>query len=196
MSDKEWERLKETFRKAGSGAPPRVAKRALTDRRRAILGMIVLYMLCGANLVGEWAHVSNSGGVARLGPFALTVIIVLVLGIGAPLAMRGTWGVDSASVVERISALERRHAGRRKLARLAAWAVAVSVAGSLALSALDGRWMRLVACGVSVGFAWLVLARIHRVIERDLREADQARDLLREAEPAAENADDREITGR
>ncbi len=183
MSDEEWERWKETFRRAGRGEPPAVVRRAMRDRRRAILGVTVFYLLCAALLLHGLLRLRDDRGVVEVGSLVVEAGILLILGVGAPLARRGTWGGgDSAPVLERIAALERRHAGRRRLMRLVVCAMAFTVVGNLVLFALRADYGRLAECAFSVAFAWLVLGRTNRLIERDLREAAEVRKLL--AEPA------------
>lgn len=183
MSDEEWERWKETFRRAGRGEPPAVVRRAMSDRRRAIFGITVFYLPCAAGLLHGLLQLREVRGVVEVGSLVIEAGILLILGVGAPLATRGTWGgVDSAPVLERIAALERRHAGRRRLMRLVVWAMAFTIVGNLVLFALTAGYGRLAVCAFSVAFAWLVLGRTNRLIERDVREAAEVRELL--AEPA------------
>jgi hypothetical protein len=109
--------------------------------------------------------------------------------------MRGTWGAEGVPILERVAALERQHAARRRLMRVVVAVGAVAVAGNVALFALDGKRARIVSSAVAIVFAGAVFWRANRRIEQDLREAKEVRKILSGTDATVEDPDGRGSRG-
>lgn len=92
--------------------------------------------------------------------------------------------------MELLEAMERRHAGRRRLMRFMPWGTAYLVMGTLALSVAESFQIGHVSVAVlvaatgasalTVAIVWWVIRTVSRSIDRELREAAEARKLLSE----------------
>jgi hypothetical protein len=169
---------------------PNVLKRARTDRFRAITGTAVVYTIAAIEIAVQMVFLRRAHtAFDYFVPFLVCSSMIMVIA-SLHWAMRRTWGASGGTPAELLTALERRHAGRRKLMRLMPWVTGYVVSGTMAgflgqsirTSVLDLRvaGMVLAVCGVTAGFTWLVIRRVGRVVERELREVAEARKLLSE----------------
>lgn len=187
MSDEEWNRWAGAWNRGGKPLP-NVMKRAKSDRRRAFLGLGVLYAIAmlevGFAIPALRAAKSFSDAAAP----ALVTVAMAVIIAGAHVVMRGTWSDAGRAPGDLLDAMERRHAARRRLGRLTGWCAAFLCAGAIGVAILDmiheGRFDvaeaggTLGICAFAGAFVWVVLKRTMALIERELREAAEARRLL------------------
>jgi hypothetical protein len=124
--------------------------------------------------------------------FAMVCILAIIVGIHG-----ATWGIlgsRGGAPLELLTDLERRHAGRRRLLRLMPWLTGFIVCGTIGFEAASmiaaGRfdlWAAfgtLAVCGVTVTLMWWTVRRVGDLIERELRQAAEARRLLADGEEA------------
>ena len=189
MNDEEWKRWASTY--AREQRPmPRVLGRARTDRKRAILGFTVLYALAALLAPRYVRELSAAHGWVAIASSLFMLLFLLAIIVGAHVTMRGTFAPAAGAPLDLLAALERRHAGRRRLMRFMPWLTGVGVCGVIATAAAEtlaaGRFdlwsaaATLATCGVTVGFVGLTIKRVGTLIERELREAAEARRLLQE----------------
>jgi hypothetical protein len=189
MSDDEWERWKAVY--AQHARPiPSVLGRARTDRARARGGLVVLYLLSiaiAAPVLLDLRETRSAFEVARslvgLGMLALLVV-------GARLAMRGTIGRPTGEPLALLAGLERRHAGRQRLVRIMPWLTGVLVTETVGFAVaemvrarsfdLASALATAAACGLTIWLVRFTIKRTSRLIDRELREAAEARRLMSE----------------
>ncbi|MFT3764051.1 MAG: hypothetical protein QM820_00780 [Minicystis sp.] len=169
---------------------PSIVKRAESDRLREIIGFVGIYVISG----GLWAvalpHLGRARTLVEAGPPITVILVTLAVVIGAHASMRGTWRADGATPLALLDALERRHAGRRRMMRWMPWLTGAAVAGTIgtiaAIMISVGHFdadlaARTAGTGLfTIGFVWLVLRTTSRKIDRELREVAEARRLLAE----------------
>ncbi|HEY7376428.1 MAG TPA: hypothetical protein VIF57_29990 [Polyangia bacterium] len=191
MNDDEWNRWAATYAQEQRPMPP-VLARARTDRGRAVLGATLVYGLAALLVLSDARHLLRSRSWPTVSSFAFTLVFAAVVIVGMHVAMWGTFGHGSGTPLDLLADLERRHAGRRRLLRFMPWLVGFAVLGTVASVAAEmiaaGRFDAgaaagmLIVAGVAVGFVWLTMRRIGRLIDRELREAAEARRLLSESD--------------
>jgi hypothetical protein len=196
MSDKEWEDWKAAYEREGRGVPT-VLKRARTDRLRAFIGVGGVYAICAGLLVAAIGELRQATGALALVVPLLLIALVVVMIAGVSLAMRGTFGRGDGTPLALLAEMERRHAGRRRLIRFLPWITGASVASTIGVGVVatvaagfdaGGALATLAVCGVTVWCVWFVRRRVGRMIDRDLREAAEARRLLAEGAEGSEDA--------
>lgn len=185
----DWESWQQSYQ-AGGRPLPRVLKRAKSDRKRALIGMAIVYAIVAGELYVAIPALLRAHSVAEAAPGIVITIVMAFLVVGMNLAMRSTMGHSAKTPEALLAALERRHAGRRRLIRVTAWGTALAVAGTLASAALGtlhaGAFNPRAAagtgltCALVIAFVVFVTRHVRRVIDRELREAEEARRLLAE----------------
>jgi hypothetical protein len=193
MSDDEWTRWKRTFQ-AGGKPMPNVIKRAQTDRRRAIAGVVGFYVIAAGEVAFALPRLlAAKTAVAAMAPLVI-LVGMLVLGVGMAVSVRGTLGPSGTSPTDLLDALEKRHTGRRRLIRFMPWGIGFVTASTMgtvvvvmiSVGQLSASLAATTAglCAFTAAFGWLVIHRTRKGIDRDLREVAEARRLLAEdAEP-------------
>jgi len=191
MNDEEWNRWAATYAREQRPMPP-VLARARTDRRRAILGAAFVYALAAWVTLSDAGHLLRSRAWPTVLSFVFTLVFTAAVVAGMHVAMWGTFGHGSGAPLDLLADLERRHAGRRRLLRLLPWLTGFGLIGTVAAVAADmiagGRFDPAAAAGVlavgavAAGFVWVTVKRIGRLIDRELREAAEARRLLSESD--------------
>lgn len=187
--DQEWKRWKTTFQKE-ERPMPNVMNRARSDGRRARLGLAGIYAVATLEVFGQTPdirHARSLGGL--MGPFAVLSAMVLII-VGAHVAMRGSFKEAGATPRELLAAMEKRHMGRLRLVRFMPWAGAYVVAATLAVAARE--WVRagrvdpltavaeVGACALVIALMIWVGRRTREVIQRELSEAAEARRMMEE----------------
>lgn len=189
MSDDEWARWKRTFQSGGKPMP-NIIKRAKTDRLRAVVGVALVYVIAAGELAFAVPRLlAARTAVEAMAPLVIIAAMILI-GVAVAVSVRGTLGASGATPNELLDALERRHAGRRKLGRFMPWGIGFCTLGTLgsvtaAMIAAGELVPALAAVTVAlgaftVGSGWLVIRHTNRLIDRELREAAEARRLLAE----------------
>jgi hypothetical protein len=191
MNDEEWNRWAATYAQEQRPMPP-VLARARTDRGRAILGATLADALAALLLLPDARRLLRSPSWPAALSFGFTLVFAAAVIAGVHVAMWGTFGSGAGTPLDLLADLERRHAGRRRLLRFLPWLTGFALAGTIAAAAAEmiaaGRFDpaaaagTLAIAGAAVGFVWLTMRRVARLIERELREAAEARRLLTEAE--------------
>lgn len=185
MSDNEWERWKATFQK-GDRPMPDVVNRARSDRRKAMVGAVLVYAIAAAVLASSAATLHRGSPPADVIEFVVVLLGMGVMLVAVHRAMRGTFTATGAAPLDALAAMERRHAGRLRIMKLVPWMFAFFLVTGLLLGAMRGGITPGAAVttaaattfvGVCVGFLY---PRMRRRIDRDLREAAEARRLLSE----------------
>jgi len=191
MNDEEWQRWAATYAREERPMPPVVA-RARTDRRRAAVGLTGMYALAAllvSSAVSELRQAETAA--AQASPlFVIGFVLVLIGAVhGATWGMLGRAGATPPAL---LADLERRHAGRRRLMGLMPWFTALAVGGTIAVEVasmyaarrfdLGSALGTLATCAATVAFVWWTTRRVGRLIDRELREAAEARRLLSEGE--------------
>jgi hypothetical protein len=189
MSDDEWQSWAETYAREARPAPP-IVGRALTDRRRAIIGIALVYVMGAALIAAGIENIRQARTTVALASPLFTIAFVLILMACVHAVMRGAFGMTGGTPLQLLEDMERRHAARRRLARLLPGLTGLGAAGAIGADAatmiaarrfdLPSALETLAACAVTVGFVWLTVKRIGRLIDRELREAAEARRLLTE----------------
>jgi hypothetical protein len=191
MSDEEWQHWQATYARGARPLPP-VMKRARTDRRRALLGMAMIYVISAFLLAPAIRELARAHTAPALASPLFTFVFLAVLIGGAQVAMRGTLGRSGGAPLDLLADLERRHAGRRRLIRFMPWLMVFAVGGTVAVVAAPmiaaghvdagDALATIVACAVTIWFARRTMTRVGALIDRELHEAAEARRLLAEDE--------------
>jgi len=191
MSDAEWDRLRATFREGGRPMP-NIVKRAATDRRRMLLGFAGIYALAGLELAFALPALARAKSSVEAAAPTVVVLGSLAVVAVAHASMRGGFRADGVTPVALLDALATRHAGRRRLMRAMPWLTAAVVVGTIGSAAwamiAAGRFEPVVAAltaavsAATVALVWGVIRREGATIDRELREAAEARRLLEEGE--------------
>jgi hypothetical protein len=191
MSDEEWERWAATYAKEVRPIPP-VMARARTDRKRAFIGLTSVYVLAALLVLSELRHLRDAHTSLAFASSLFSMVFLLAFIVGIHVATWGILGRTGSAPLQLLADLERRHARRRRLLRLMPWLTGVIVCGTLGFDAASmiaaGRfdfWPAfgtLAVCGVTVGLVWSTVKGVGKVIERELRQAAEARRLLMEGD--------------
>jgi hypothetical protein len=191
MSDEEWQRWAATYAEEVRPIPP-VFRRALTDRKRAFVGVTLVYVLVGLLILSELRHLRDAHTSVAFASSLFSMVTLLAMIVGMHVATWGILGRTGSAPLQLLADLERRHAGRRRLLRLMPWLTGVIVCGTLGFEAASmiaaGRfdvWPALgtlAVCGVTVGLVWSTVRGVGRVIDRELRQSAEARRLLMEGD--------------
>jgi hypothetical protein len=186
MSDQEWERWKATYEKGG-GPMPDVVRKARTDRRRFLLGMLLLYLLSTVQVLVQIPHLRRARTVLERGDPVLVIATLALIVASAHVAMRGAFGRAADRPVDLLDAMAKRHAGRLRLARAVPWIMALIVGATVALfiaravthqvDVIEGA-AGLVFQVAIAAFVVLVMRRFRRDIELEIGESEAARRLL------------------
>lgn len=189
MSDDEWERWKAAYAQHARPIPP-VLRRARTDRARAQWGMTFLYLLSIAIAAPVLLDLRVHHAAFDVAKSVIGLATLAMLVVGAGIAMRGTIGHSTDEPLALLDGLERRHAGRRRLIRIMPWlagAMVVETVGFAVAEMVRARAFDLgsalataVACGVTIWLVGATIKRTARLIDRELREAAEARRLMSE----------------
>ena len=174
---------------------PPVLARAKTDRRRTLVAVTIGYALAAAVVLSDARSLLRTRTWPAVTSSVFTLVIVLAVIVGVHVAMWGTFGHGASAPLELLAELERRHAGRRRLLRFMPWITGFAVIAAVATTAAQmiaaGRFDpasaagTLAAWGATVGLVWLSMKRVGRLIDRELREAAEARRLLSEGDDDA-----------
>jgi hypothetical protein len=194
MSDEEWQRWAATYAKEVRPIPPVIA-RARTDRKRAVIGLTLVYVIVALLVVSELHNLRHAPTLVAFASSLFAVISVVVLIVGLHVATWGILGRSGSAPLQLLSDLERRHAGRRRLIRFMPWVTGLLVCGTIGFEAASmiaaGRFDPLAAvgtlaiCGLTVAFVSWTVKRVGNLIDRELRQAAEARRLLAEGDDAA-----------
>jgi hypothetical protein len=186
MSDQEWERWKATFEKGG-GPMPDVVKRARTDRKRFLLGLLGLYLLSGAQIAVHIPALRHAHTVLEGGDHAIVIATVALVIASAHVAMRGAFAGAGEGPADLLAAMDRRNAGRLRLVRAIPWIMAFTVGASAAIFIaramthqveVAGEIAGLVIQAAVVVFVVLVVRRFRSYLDGELRASAEARRLL------------------
>jgi hypothetical protein len=189
MNDDEWDRWQAAYAQHARPIPP-VLRRAMTDRTRARWGLRVVYLLSIAiaapALLDLWRTRTPFEVVKSVVGLATLALLV----VGARIAMRGTIGSPTEEPLALLAGLERRHAGRRRLIRIMPWllgamlveTVGITIAEMVRARAFDpgSALATVVACGAAIWLVRMSMKHTARIIDRELREAAEARRLMSE----------------
>jgi hypothetical protein len=189
MNDAEWDQWKATWNQA-DGAMPDVLERARSDRRKAVLRLVVLHVIGAANLsFVVWFATRHPGWLGLVTPLIMAAVTIALIA-GFHHIMRSTWD-EASTPLTLLDALDKRNRARLRLGRFAGWMMGITIgatiAGVTAAMVATGRFapglaaMTLVCGASSALFAAVVVRRARRKIERDLDEVREARQLLRES---------------
>jgi hypothetical protein len=191
MNDEEWNRWVSTYAQEQRPMPP-VLARARTDRTRAILGVAIGYTIVAVLALAGAHELSHADSWAAIAGALFPIAGGLAIMVGMHVTMRGTFASAAGAPLDLLAELERRHAGRQRLIRIMPWMTGCLVAGTVAIAAAQMLAARrfdplsavatLAICAATVGFVRLVVRRVSRLIERELRAAAEARRLLRDDE--------------
>ena len=191
MTDEEWQRWTATYAKEERPIPP-VMVRARTDRRRAFIGLTLVYAIAAMLALSELQSLRHAHTILALTSSLFTIVCVLILIVGLHVATWGIVGPTSSAPLALLADLERRHARRRRLLRLMPWMTGFVVCGTIGIEAasmiaagrfdLSAAFGTLAVCGVTVALVWWTVKRVGNVIDRELREAAEARLLLTEGD--------------
>ncbi len=196
MNDPEWERLKTTFHQGGRPMPYAVAK-ARANRTLTIVGISLVYAIfvpMSWLLVGELRKAQSL--FDTLSALVVAAMMMAIL-IRVHVSLRGTWGDPGAAPLAQLAALEQRHRGRLRLARFMPWCVGSFVAALVAITVAQAIAKRhvnpsdLIAlvgmAAITIPPSWLGIALVRKRVVRELAEIDEARRLLNDDEPPANN---------
>jgi hypothetical protein len=181
MSDQEWERWKTTFQQGGQPIP-RVLKRARRDRRQAVVGLVLVYVILAVTM-GSQVPALRHATPADVVAFVLALLGAAAMIVAVHVTMRGTFRATGAAPLDSLAQLERRHAGRLRLVRMIPWFAAFAVVGDVATEGFTMRALESLAwlvAGLAVYFMVFVRLWLRPRIDRDLREVAEARRLLGE----------------
>ena len=191
MSDAEWERFKATFKQGGKRMPS-IVKRAESDRRRLILGFVGIYVLAGLQIGFAIRALARARDLIGASAPMVVVIVTVAIVIMGHVAMRGSFRDDGSAPLALLDGLERRHAGRRRMMRWMPWVTGAAVAGTVGTVAAAMIATRrfhaglaastAAACLATIALVWITNRRVGAKIDRELREATEARRLLTEDE--------------
>ncbi len=191
MSDEEWRWWAATYAKEVRPIPP-VMARARTDRRRAFIGLTFVYVIAALLILSELQNLRHAHTVMAVTSSLFTIVCVVALIVGLHVATWGIVGRTGSAPLQLLADLERRHAGRRRLIRLMPWLTGFVVCGSIGLEAasmiaagrfdVSGALGALAVCGVTLGLVSWTVKRVGSVIDRELRQATEARRLLTDGE--------------
>lgn len=193
MNDEEWQKWAATYAKETQPLPP-IVKRVLSDRKRGLIGLTLVYLISALLIVLEIPELQNAHTTTALMSPLLAMVLVLVLAVGVHGLTWGAFRRTGVTPLRALSDLERRHAARRRLMRFLPWITAFGVLGTMGIEAASMTAARhfdlwsavgtIAICGVTVGLVSLTVKRVGKVIDRDLRQTAEARRLLTEGEDA------------
>ena len=187
MSDQEWERWKTTFQKGGRPVPS-VLKRARRDRKQAVVGLVLVYVILGCTMASQVPALRHAPQ-AEVAEFVVGLLVGVALIVAVHVTMRGTFKPTGAAVpLEALAQLERRHAGRLRLVRMLPWFAACLFTATVATEGLTTRvveWLAGEAALLVVYFVVFVRLLMRPRIDRDLRDVAEARRLLGEVSDEA-----------
>ncbi|APR77254.1 Hypothetical protein A7982_02601 [Minicystis rosea] len=191
MSDAEWERFKATFKQGGRPMPS-IVKRAESDRRRLILGFVGIYAIVAVQLGFAIRALARARDLVGASEPVMTVLVTLAIVVIVHVSMRGGFRDDGSAPLALLEGLERRHAGRRRMMRWMPWLIGAGIAGTMgtmtATMIATGQFQpgpaatTAATCLASIALAWIMIRRVGTKIDRELREAHEARRLLTEDE--------------
>jgi hypothetical protein len=185
MSDQEWERWKTTFQK-GERPMPAIVKRARSDRRRQLLGLSGMYVIAAGSVATQIPALRHARTLTEYAEPIVGMLLLAAFLVAVHLTMRGTFGQHGAAPLEALAALERRHRARMRIMKMVPWVFAFVVAVSLAMAAMTDGFTpqmieQLAAAALFVaGVVAFVYPRLRARLEREVREAAEARRLLGE----------------
>ncbi|HTQ41459.1 MAG TPA: hypothetical protein VMI75_01805, partial [Polyangiaceae bacterium] len=107
MSDQEWERWKTTFQQGGRPIP-RVLKRARRDRRQAVVGLVLVYVILVGTMASKVPALLHASTRADIADFVLGLLGSAAIVVAVHRAMRGTLKATGAAPLEALAQLERR----------------------------------------------------------------------------------------
>lgn len=189
MSDDEWDRLRETFQKE-QRAMPGVLTKARADRKRALIGLVVLYAMLAPIAVLMLVQLRHAVAIADFAAplFVLSIVAIILMGVHR--ALGGTLAEGALTPGQLLDGLERRHAGRRKLLRVMRWVGAYVLSGIIVAGVhgwiASGRVDAPTAIAVVVILAFAISTHLFLErwasgrIARDLQEVAEARRLMAE----------------
>jgi hypothetical protein len=191
MSDEEWQRWAETYAKEVRPIPP-VMARARTDRKRAFIGITSVYVLAALLVLSELQNLRHAHAIVDLASSVFVMVSLLAMIVGMHGATWGILGRTGSAPLQLLADLERRHARRRRLLRLLPWLTGFVICGTIGLEAaslsagrrfdLSAELGALAICGVTGGLVWWSVKSVGRTIDRELRQAAEARRLLTEGD--------------
>ena len=194
MSDVEWDRLRATFQ-TERRAMPSVLGKARTDRKRALMGLVLLYAVSTPIAIVMLLQLRHAVTLADFAAPLFVLSIVAIILVGVHFALRGTLAEGALTPGALLDELERRHAGRRKLLSALRWVGAYVLSG-IVVAAVHG-WMAAKRVDAPTVMALIVILAFaiptHLVLERwalgriarDFQEVAEARRLM------SENGDER-----
>jgi hypothetical protein len=191
MSDKEWQRWAATYAKEVRPIPP-VLARARADRRRAAIGLTLVYAIVVPLGLTALQNLHRAHTIVAWASSLFKMVSVLAIIVGTHGATWGILGRTGSAPLQLLTDLERRHVARRRLGRLIPWLTGFVVCGTIGFEAASmivaGRFSLLLAlgtlavCGATVGLMRRTVKRVGEVIDLELRQTAEARLLLMEGE--------------